>query len=338
MKSFKIRIGLFLLISMSAISLASAQITIQQETTTDTRELEVKPDERFVSPTLEGLQYRTDAMRQAERRQLRRERNSFNIEFGVQATQMQFSNWADGGDNNFNGLATLNLLHVYKKERLTLTTKVDARYGLNIIDTATFKNQDKFELNYQAAWGISRNWSLSGNLKFRSQFTKGYKSRKESERLVSDFMAPGVLDLSLGLTYNPAQSPWKITLSPITGSMLFVLNDELSEQGIGGIDKGDHFKPMVGPSIDIGFNKKFAKDALSYRSNLYTFWNFSHNPVGRWENWFTLQATKWLGTSIYWNMIYDREASVPKAEQGKYLQVNYSIGLGLTFKYSSKAK
>ncbi len=332
----KFRFWLLAALAVVTFSTAPAQITIEQQPTGEPRELELQPDRRLVAPTLEGVQYRTDAMRQAERRRLRRERNTFVLEAGLQATQVQFSNWADGGDNNFNGLATLDLQHVYKKERLTLTTQFDARYGLNIIDTTTFKNQDRFNVNFQAAWSIGRDWSLSGMANLRSQFTKGYKSRKEAGVLVSDFMSPGVLDLSVGLTWKPAESPWKITLSPVTGSMLFVMNEELSQQGINGIDPGEHFKPMIGPSVMIDFDKKFAKDAIRYRTNAYSFWNFHLDPVARWENWLTFQATKWLGTSIYWNMIYDREASVPRADRGKYLQINYSIGLGLTFRYSNK--
>jgi hypothetical protein len=336
MKNKGIRFWLSALVLSGVVSVASGQITIRQQPEAQPSELELQPDRRLVAPTIEGLRYRTDAMAQAERRRRRHERNTFVFEAGLQATQVQFSNWAEGGDNNFNGLATLDLQHIYKKERLSLTTKFDARYGLNVIDTTTFKNQDRFNLNFQAAWSIGRAWSLSGMANLRSQFTRGYKSRKEAGVLVSDFMSPGVLDLSLGLTWKPEGSPWKVTLSPVTGSMLFVTNEELSQQGINSIEPGKHFKPMIGPSVMIDFDKKFAGDALRYRFNGYSFWNFRLEPVARWENWLTFQATKWLGTSIYWNMIYDREASVPWADRGKYLQINYSIGIGLTFRYSNK--
>lgn len=336
MKTSGIRWGLAVAVWCGTVWIGAAQITIRQQPDARPRDLELQPDERLVAPTIDGMHYRTDAMRRADRLRLRRERNTFTIEAGLQATQMQFANWAEGGDNNFNGLATLDLQHIYKKERLTLTTKFDARYGLNVIDTTTFKNQDRFNVNFQTAWAIGRNWSLSGMANLRSQFTRGYKSRKESGVLVSDFMAPGVLDLSLGLTWRPPESPWKVTLSPVTGSMLFVLNDELSQAGINGIDPGEHIKPMIGSSVMIDFDKKFAHERIRYRTNAYSFWNFNLDPVARWENWLTFQATKWLGTSIYWNMIYDREASVPWADRNRYLQINYSVGLALTFRYSNK--
>lgn len=332
MKQFVLLFLTFLALTFSP-DYASAQFTIKQDTKADTRELEVKPDQRFVTPELDNLQYTTDAIRQAERRRLRHERNKLELDFGLKATQTYFSNWAKGGDNTFNGLTTFVLKHEYKKEKFSITTKFDARYGISVIDTVTFKNEDKFNLNILLAWQMSKSWAYSGAVNFRSQFTKGYKS-KDNKTLVSNFMAPGVVDISLGFTYNPEKSPWKITLAPITGSVLFVLDDELSAKKLNGIDPGKHIKPMVGPSVNIDFDKTFAKGALRYQSNFYSFYNFRLDPTARWENTFSLRATKWLSTSIYWLMIYDREIETPKGNNK--LQINYSVGVGLSFIYKNK--
>lgn len=329
-----LRISFILILSFFAPRISLAQITIQQPNNPESRQLEHKPDERFVSPEIASSQYMTDAMLRAERLRLRKERNTFTLTGGLQATQTQFSNWAAGGDNTFNGLATLEVKHIYQRERFTYTTKFDARYGMSVIDTATFKNEDKFNINFQMAWSISRLWSISGMMDFRSQFARGYKFIEKKKTLVSDFMAPGVMDLSLGIMYKPKH--WEITLSPITGSMLFVLSDSLSRRKTNGIEPGDHFKPMIGPSLSVNYDRKFANDLLRYRSKFYGFWNFRLDPNARWENWFTIQTTKWLGTSIYWNMIYDREAAVPKKDDNRFWQINYSIGLALTFTYRNK--
>lgn len=314
-----------------APGVVSAQITIEQNTNADTRDIPTQTDPRFATPEIGGMQYTTDAIRLAERRQMRHERNNFRLELGLKATQTYFNNWAKGGNNTFNGVGTINLQHQYKKARLSFTTKLDARYGMSVIDTTVWKNEDLFNINFLAAWDISRRWSYSGGINLRSQFAKGYNPKKKEE-LVSSFMSPGVFDIAFGFTYD--KNPWKITISPITGSMLFVLSDSLSRKGINGIDPGKHFKPMVGPSLNIDFDQKFARDALRYKSNFYTFYNFRLDPMARWENTLTLQATKWLATSIYWYMIYDKEAATPYSKS--HLQVNYSIGVGLSFTYKNK--
>ena len=312
---------------------SAAQITIQQGADAESRRLEQQPDPRFVSPEIRQPGYMTHAIRQAERREQRRERNTFTFTAGLQANQTQFNNWAKGGDNTFNGLSTLDIVHIYKKEKLSHTFKFDARYGLSIIDGSSFKNEDKFNFNFQTAWSISRHWSLSGTANLRSQFSKGYKSRTD-KTYVSDFMAPGVLDLSLGFTYKPKN--WNVTISPITGSMLFVLSDSLSNKGINGIDPGDHFKPMVGPSLSAEYGVKFAQEKLQFRSKFYGFWNFRLDPNARWENWFDIYTTKWLKTSAYLHLIYDKEASVPRKDDREFLQTNYTLGISLTLTYRNK--
>ena len=310
-----------------------AQFTIRRETSANPVELPRPKDERFTNPNLGNLAYTTEAIQRAERRRIRRERNAWELNLGLKATQTYFSNWAKGGDNTFNGLATAFISHAYKRNKLSIITKFDARYGISVIDTIVFKNEDKFNLNAIFEWEINDKWSYSGAINFRSQFSRGYKS-KTNNTLVSAFMSPGVLDIALGFTYGPEKSPFKITLSPVTGSILFVLNDELSEKKINGIDPGKHVKPMIGPSVNIDFDKTFAKDRLRYKSNFYSFYNFTLAPTARWENTFSIRATKFLDTSIYWLMIYDKEAETP--HKRNKIQLTYSIGVGLNFGYKSK--
>lgn len=313
---------------------ASSQITIQQPANAEPRELEIQPVEKLTTPNIERPAYTNRAMRWAERRELRQQRNSFEIKLDLKLSQVYFDNWAKGGDNNFNGAGVLFLRHKHTRERLTHSTTFDARYGMSIIDTTVYKTEDKFTLNYRIDWEIRKNWSFSGIGNLQSQFAKGYKSRTDSE-WVSGFMSPGTLELSLGLTYNPQY--WKITLAPITGNMYFVLNDSLSNKGIGKVDAGKHFKPMVGPSLSVEFGKKFANDFIEYRTKFFTFYNFTLSPMARWENWLDFYITKWMKTSFYWYMIYDKEeAKLPKRNEGKYLQMNYSIGLAFTFNYKNK--
>ncbi|MCD7963799.1 MAG: DUF3078 domain-containing protein [Rikenellaceae bacterium] len=275
-----------------------------------------------------GPEYLTESMWAAERKRQRKDRNSFELNAAVQATQIYFSNWAAGGDNTFNGLSTLNMIYKYTKEKLSVTTRFDTRFGVSIIDTTVFKNEDKFELSSLIAWSINDNWSYSGRFNMRSQYMKGYKSRT-NETLVSDFMSPGTIELGLGFTYNPKDSPWKIVISPLTGTLLFVLNDELSENGAHGIDPGKHVKPMGGPSVNINYRKKFAKDMLTFDSKFYSFYDFSISPIARWENKLDFTPVKFLTTSLYWLMIYDREA-MPDDKKRK-IQFNYSIGIGLSY-------
>jgi hypothetical protein len=313
---------------------AVGQFSIRPEGTLE----RIVPDDRPVEPTppaseIDRPVYTTTAMIRAERRRLIRERNTFSMTVETKINQSMFSNWAKGGDNTFAGTIYLKANHTYKKARLSFITDFDTRLGINIVDTIRFKNEDYFNLKHQTAWDISRYWSLAGTANFRSQYLKGYKS-KSDRTLVSDFLSPGTLDLALGFRYKPKY--WNVTISPVTGKTTFVMSDTLSRKGINGVEKGKHVKPMLGSSLDMNFNRKFGKDRFEYDTTLKAFWNYTIDPTVSWENEFKLYTTKWLTTTFYGMLIYDREANVPKKEEGKYLQWSSSVGLSATFTFRSR--
>ena len=331
----KITIILFFLLIMGGVS--SAQITIQQETNPESRPIEQKRDERFVTPQINRPQYTTAAILRAERRERRQERNTFEIKFGLDANQTYFDNWAKGGSNFLNIKSTIYAKHIYKKERLSLTSLVDATLGVNFLDTTTFKNSDKLLVDFSANWNISKAWSYSGQVQWETQFMDGYKNPNDTQ-LRSTFMSPGKVTIAFGFTYSPPKSGFKATLSPIGGQLLFVLNDELSEQGLNGIDPGKHFKPTLGSNVKLEFNRSFGKnDAVNYRTTANAFYDYKIAPQISWTNTLTLKATKLLSTTVRWDLIYDETVSSGLRE-GEYLQCKYEIGVGLLLNYNSKNK
>lgn len=68
---------------------------------------------------------------------------------------------------------------------------------------------------------------------------------------------------------------------------------------------------------------------MTYESKFYSFYDFTVTPIARWENNFSITPVKFLTTTLYWLMIYDREA-MPEGKKRK-IQFNYSIGIGLSY-------
>lgn len=269
----------------------------------------------------------------AEKLRIRKERTTLEFEATLQTSKTGFDNWESGGSNTFNGRSTISAKHVYKKEIMTSTTTLSARYGMNVIDGITFKNEDEFQFNWQLTWTMKDDWSYAGSVNFRSQFTNGYESIDDNT-LVSSFMAPGYLDIALGFNFNPEESPFDISLSPLTGSIVLVLNDSLSMNGTGGVTPGEKTKGQLGPSINISFDKKFGKNEfLRYRSNLYTFTNFNSDPTVRWENTLDFSPVDFITMTFYLLAYYDKAAVTPRPESVQY---QYSLSLGLSYKFSNK--
>lgn len=264
----------------------------------------------------------------AERNRIRRERNTFEVEGSFQTSALQFENWTAGGDNTFSGLATLFIHHRYKRNRFTHDLSVNARYGINYIDKTPFKNVDEVKISEVMSWDIRNSWSYSATLNFRTQLSDGFASRTD-QTLISALLSPGFYDISVGFTYAPNGAPYKVTLSPISGNMITMLDERLYMQGLNGVSAGEKVYSAIGPSINASFDKHFFKNIVRYRSTLYAFTNLTSAPTCRWDNWIDFNLSKYLSVKLYGVVYYLRSAS-PKA------QYQYSATLGLSYKFRNK--
>ncbi|MBR5830686.1 MAG: DUF3078 domain-containing protein [Tidjanibacter sp.] len=321
---------LFLLAVVSGGTDAVAQYTIRR----------AQPQrEESAEPTLRGLtndkvsntlnnDYYDHAAWVAERNRVRKERNLFEIEGSFQTSALQFDNWTAGGDNTFSGLATLFVHHRYKQSKFAHDLTVNARYGINYIDNMAFKNVDELKISEVMSWDIQGSWSYSATLNFRTQFGDGYESRTD-QTLISAVLSPGYMDVSVGFTYAPSGAPFKVTLSPIAGNMITMLDDRLYQQGLNGVPAGERVYSSIGPSINASFDKKFWKERVRYRSTLYLFTDIVTPPTARWDNWLDVNLSKYLSVKLY-GVIYYLESASPRA------QYQYSATLGLTYKFRNK--
>lgn len=230
----------------------------------------------------------------AERAAIRKERNTLEMNLALTGSLSSYNDaWiaTSDGDNSIAALATFSLKHNFTKGKFTIDNKVEAKFGYNRMKVEVtqedgsvtssgvwFKNQDEFLLSTAPAVKISKTWNFGSIIKFRSQFTNGYVSRTEQERInrKSAFMTPGYFDVSIGFTYNcPKTSfPVKINLSPLAVNATFVENALVRENGyLYGIeDPASTSKWEGGSSIQIDFDKKWGKNGwFRYSTTLYSF-------------------------------------------------------------------
>lgn len=241
----------------------------------------------------------------AERAAIRKERNFLEFGGALQGTLAAYNDpWVkvSGGDNAIALMATLYLHHTFTKHLFSIETKVDAKFGYNRMKVETsgtdpdgnpytesngvwFKNNDEFAVSIAPAFKMSKNWSYGTIFKFRSQFASGYISRTQQEdtQRKSTFMAPGYLDISLGITYKSPKTafPIVINMSPIALSAVFVESKVIrnntwdNKQGwqiYGLADPDRTSKYEGGSSIQIDFDRKFGKsEFLRYRTTLFSF-------------------------------------------------------------------
>lgn len=380
--------GAFLLLSSLP---AAAQISID-EVKAEPQDVKFRDE---LKSTSVDVDYFSLARYKAERAAIRKERNYLEFSSGVQGSLSSYNDpWiaVSGGDNAIALVASLNLRHVFKKNLFSIETKVSAKLGYNRMKVETtnennetvsngvwFKNQDEFVVWVNPAFTLAKNWSYGSTFQFRSQFVNGYKSRTEQERehLKSTFLAPGYLDISLGLTHKSPLSkfPIAVNISPVALSAVFVENATIRNNvwdskpgweayGLATDDATSKYEG--GSSVEINFDRTFGKTGyLRYRTTLYTFYGWitdvgqphkyndynryldavqtweqngsdpelkprlAIHPTVRWTNTVDIKATKFLTTTLSFQLYYNRA-------QNLSVQTETLLSVGLTYTFKNK--
>ncbi len=314
-----------------------------------------------------GADYYSEARYRAERAAIRKERNALEFTSNLQGSLTAFSeSWQASGDNAIAILANVNFKHVFTKGAFSITTAAVAKFGYNRMkaeftdeagakyeEGVWFKNVDEISISTSPQWKMTKNWSYGTIIKFRTQFAEGYSARtdkRNSKAPISNFMAPGYLDISGGFTYTlPSERfPLKVNLAPIALSAVYVEDDSVSNRY--GVKEGKTSKYEGGFSVQLDFDRTWGKNGwLRYRSTAFSFYGWitdissSQNfvptpekdkyrhvlPTVRWENTIDIKASKFLSTQIYFQLYYN------DAERSR-LQMQTMLSVGLTYTFKNK--
>ena len=257
----------------------------------------------------------------------------FNLNIG-QGSQ---SNWAAGGDEfSFSLASYLGFYAFYTKGRYSWDNTLDLNYGLlNTTTLGTRKNDDRIDLLSKVGYELTPKLNLAGLFNFHSQFSKGYNYNSDGTKdILSDFLAPGYILLSLGLDYKPVNG-LSIFVSPITSRWIIVRNDSLSAKGAYGVDPGKKSKNEIGAFMSVNYLHDLSK-TISYKGRLDLFSNYQHNPQNidvMMNNMFTAKLSKILTASLGLDLIYDDDVKLfgPNHDSPAW-QLKSLIGVGLSVK------
>ncbi len=296
--------------ALSAPSLASAQMTIDRPKPQEQSNVSFRDSIKAAS--IDDNEYFSEARYKAERRALRKERNTLEIMGSLQGSLTAYNDpWitTSGGDNTTAVLGSFRLNHAYKRDKMTLTSKIAANLGFNRvkIDTGVddagnainegvwYKNQDELSVSVAPTISISPVWSYGMTFAFRTQFADGYVSRSQQDiiHLKSGFMSPGYIDISGGMTYKSPNKklPFTVNIAPLALSAVYV-SDEVVRQNFRyqfkdhedankkdvepyGLHWSENSKYEGGSSIQVNFDRTFDKLAkIRYTTSLFSFYGW----------------------------------------------------------------
>ena len=172
-----------------------------------------------------------------------------NIKFG----QTSLTNWAAGGDNTVTLQAFIDGNANYKKNTLFWNNRLQLDYGFVYASSKPILQKSDDRIYLESKFGYKndkmKNFSLSVNYDFKSQFSTGYdyltpgtpegfdklediprkdliQLWKDARNIKSGFLAPANTNLSVGIDVKPFK--WlSLTISPLTGGVVIVRDVDL---------------------------------------------------------------------------------------------------------------
>lgn len=259
--------------------------------------------------------------------------------FNLTVQQVGLTNWAAGGESSVAVGGSVEGFINYEKDQIVWENKAQIGYGVirNGGGGNRFeKTDDAVVLSSKYSQKFSEKVLMTSAINFRTQMDRGYKLDKNADPpddrvLISDFMAPGYLQASLGLTFRDAEKGYTATLAPFTGRFTFVLNDSLSEAGAFGITPNDKIRSEAGISLRGGFQKD-VMDNVKFQTNFNLFSNYEKfpNTVVNVEAALNLKVNDFIQSNISTQLIYDDDVRITRSDgsQGRDLQVKNVINVG----------
>jgi hypothetical protein len=263
---------------------------------------------------------------------------SFDGMTSLNFSQVSLTNWAQGGESSYaiNGLAAFN--YNYTGDRNSWANTIDIGYGIQKTGQEEFqKTDDHLEVLSKYGRKASGNWLITGMLNFKTQFTEGYQQTETGKVVISDFLSPGYMLLSLGMEYKKDDS-FFIVLSPVTGKITMVANDSLSNAGSFGVEPGEGMRTEFGGLVKVGLKKDIMKN-VNLTSTLDLFSNYFKDPQNidvSWKALINMKINEYLSANISTHLVYDDDIDWIDPEgisQGPKVQFKEILGVGFSYKF-----
>lgn len=295
-----------------AFSTATAQNSVKDMQSSSTQTFSGKPDSLKQGWTVGGL---------------------LGLNFG----QASSSNWAAGAQDFTMSLNTTDALWAfYKKRRDSWDNTLTMNYGFTqTTDLGLQKSSDLFDFLSRYGHKLdSSKWYVSAMFDLRSQFTNGYNyyknvQGKDSNQLISRFMAPAYILLSPGVEYKP-KDWFSLFLSPISARWIVSTDKDLAPSF--GIDSGKSVLFQLGAFASAVLNKTIAKNVVyTARLDLYTNYLKNFGDVDVYStNQIAMKVNKVLTATYNLNLIYDDNARRPDGTLwGTQFQSILAVGLAV---------
>jgi hypothetical protein len=257
-------------------------------------------------------------------------------------SQVSLKNWSAGGQNSMSGTFLFNSFANYRINKSAWDNSLTVGYGLTQQGSDNLiKTDDRILLASKYGYSAGNNWFYTGLFDFRTQMTTGYDDPPENTQVMSELLAPGYLQLSLGMDYKPNDN-FTLYMSPVTLKTTIVLDETLSDAGAFGVEPGENYRSEYGASLKSVYKKDDIISKVNFFTRLDLFSNLAEDPQYidvQWEGRLNFKFNNYLTAVFALNLLYDHDIKSTEEvngeiiERGPKLQSKQLLGFGLNYEF-----
>lgn len=266
----------------------------------------------------------------------------FNLNF----SNVTLKNWAGGGESSVAFGSKFIYFANYEKGKTTWDNSIDLAYGITRLgdsDQEFKKTDDQIILISKFGHQLSKHWFASALIDFRSQIANGFlyspdtnDLSKETATLTSRFLSPAYALTSVGAEYR-FKKIFSAFLSPATGKTTIVLDEDISNAGLYGVEAGENIRNEFGALVKLNFKKEIVKNVTFLTDmNFFTAYDNSFGTID-----VNLIATidfkinDFLSAMYSINLVYDEDVDLVRDDGtvGPATQYKDVLNIGLVYKF-----
>lgn len=258
---------------------------------------------------------------------------TYKGDYALQFMQNYVSdNWYKGGESNYAALGAVTMeANFNNRDKVKWDNKLELKLGMQSSRSDSLRNwlttEDLIRLTSKYGLQATKKWYYTLQLIAQTQFTRGLKTN--DPKLYSHFLAPGMLNLSLGMDYNVDWMNHHLKgtfhLAPLAYNMRYTRLLELSEHL--GIDSGKHFLHDLGSLFTIDLTWEI-NESLRWKTRMYGYTTYKRVEY-EWENTFVFQFNKWISAQLF---VYPRfDDNVERGTSHGYWQFKEFASIGFQY-------
>lgn len=243
---------------------------------------------------------------------------------GLNASQVAFSDWSQGGENSITWILMGDMGFNYYSRSYSFLNSVKLSYGRTKLGSSDYRTSDnefylENVLSYLVGWVVEPYVSNT----IRSAISTGYNYKDTPYVKIADFFDPGYVTQSIGFAYT--RNRYVTTRLGVAFQEVFTNSYRQYSDDPGTRDKLEAFKFETGIesvtdlAADLGEN-------LLYTGKLRLFTRFKNMDIWdvRWDNTIAAQVNKYVSVKLNILTVYEKSQS-PRT------QLKEALLLGLTY-------